>query len=75
MRELYYGAYRSERVEHNLHLVDGLLLEVIDFDRDDARESGAIRAELAARGQPSSLPAAPAILATPQRNYVTAEMG
>jgi tRNA(fMet)-specific endonuclease VapC len=52
MHELYYGAYRSERVEHNLHLVDGLLLEVIDFDRDDAREAGAIRAELAACGTP-----------------------
>jgi tRNA(fMet)-specific endonuclease VapC len=50
MHELYYGAYRSERVEHNLHLVDGLVLEVIDFDRDDAREAGAIRAELASRG-------------------------
>jgi tRNA(fMet)-specific endonuclease VapC len=52
MHELYYGAYRSARVEHNLHLVDGLLLEVIDFDRDDAREAGAIRAELAAGGTP-----------------------
>ncbi|CAN5761581.1 type II toxin-antitoxin system VapC family toxin [soil metagenome] len=52
MHELYYGAYRSERVEHNLHLVDGLLLEVLDFDRDDAREAGAIRSELAARGTP-----------------------
>jgi tRNA(fMet)-specific endonuclease VapC len=52
MHELYYGAYRSERLEHNLDLVDGLLLEVIDFDRDDAREAGAIRAELAARGAP-----------------------
>jgi tRNA(fMet)-specific endonuclease VapC len=52
MHELYYGAFRSERVEHNLHLFDGLLLEVVDFDRDDAREAGAIRAELAARGTP-----------------------
>lgn len=52
MHELYYGAYRSERLEHNLRLVDGLLLEVLDFDRDDAREAGAVRAELAARGAP-----------------------
>jgi tRNA(fMet)-specific endonuclease VapC len=52
MHELYYGAYRSERLEHNLSLVDGLLLEVVDFDRDDAREAGAVRAELAARGTP-----------------------
>jgi tRNA(fMet)-specific endonuclease VapC len=52
MHELYYGAYRSERLEHNLSLVDGLLLEVVDFDRDDAREAGAVRAELAAQGTP-----------------------
>jgi tRNA(fMet)-specific endonuclease VapC len=52
MHELHYGAYRSERLEHNLSLVDGLLLEVVDFDRDDAREAGAVRAELAARGTP-----------------------
>jgi tRNA(fMet)-specific endonuclease VapC len=52
MHELYYGAYRSERTNHNLDLVDNLLLEVIDFDRDDAREAGAVRAELAARGAP-----------------------
>jgi tRNA(fMet)-specific endonuclease VapC len=30
MRELHYGAYRNERLEHNLDLVDGLLLEGID---------------------------------------------
>jgi tRNA(fMet)-specific endonuclease VapC len=52
MHELYYGACRSERIEHNMNLVDGLVLEVIDFDRDDAREAGAIRAELAVRGTP-----------------------
>jgi tRNA(fMet)-specific endonuclease VapC len=52
MHELYYGACRSGRLEHNLDLVDGLQLEVIDFDRDDAREAGVVRAELAARGAP-----------------------
>jgi tRNA(fMet)-specific endonuclease VapC len=52
MHELYYGAFRSQRTEHNLDLVDGLLLEVVDIDREDAREAGAIRAELAARGTP-----------------------
>jgi tRNA(fMet)-specific endonuclease VapC len=50
MHELYYGAFRSQRIERNLEVVDGLLLDVIQFDRDDARESGAVRAELAARG-------------------------
>jgi tRNA(fMet)-specific endonuclease VapC len=52
MHELYYRAYRSERLAHSLSLVDGLLLEVVDFDRDDAREAGAVLAELAARGAP-----------------------
>jgi tRNA(fMet)-specific endonuclease VapC len=52
MHELYYGACRSERLEHNLNLVEGLLLEVMDFDRDDAREARAVRAHLAARGTP-----------------------
>jgi hypothetical protein len=47
-----YSAFRSRRIEHNLDLADGLLLEVIDFDRDDARETGAVRAELATRGTP-----------------------
>lgn len=52
MHELYYGAGRSTRFEHNVALVDGLILEIVDFDREDARESGFIRADLAARGTP-----------------------
>jgi tRNA(fMet)-specific endonuclease VapC len=52
MHELCYGACRSERVKHNLAMVDGLLLQVVDFDSEDARESGAVRAHLAGRGTP-----------------------
>lgn len=52
LHELYYGAFRSRRVEHNLARVDGLLLEVVDFDGLDGRESGSIRAELGRRGTP-----------------------
>jgi tRNA(fMet)-specific endonuclease VapC len=52
VHELYYGAFRSHRVEHNLARVDGLLLEVVDFDRLDACEAGSIRADLARRGTP-----------------------
>jgi tRNA(fMet)-specific endonuclease VapC len=52
MHELYHGAFRSQRAEHNLDLVDGLQLEVIAFDREDAREAGRVRAEQAARGTP-----------------------
>jgi tRNA(fMet)-specific endonuclease VapC len=52
VHELYYGAFRSQRREHNAGLVDGLLFEVLSFDREDARESGEIRAALAKRGTP-----------------------
>lgn len=50
--ELYYGAFKSQRVERNVGLVDALQFEVIEFDHEDAREAGAIRALLAARGTP-----------------------
>ena len=50
--ELYYGAYRSQRREHNLTLVDALRFEVVDFDLDDGRCAGEVRAALAARGTP-----------------------
>jgi tRNA(fMet)-specific endonuclease VapC len=50
--ELYYGAFKSRRVEHNLAVVDALQLVVIEFDHEDARQAGAIRADLAAHGTP-----------------------
>jgi tRNA(fMet)-specific endonuclease VapC len=50
--EIYYGAFRSQRREHNLGIADALLFEVVPLDREDAREAGEIRAELARRGLP-----------------------
>ena len=50
--ELYYGAYRGQRRDDNLARVEALWFEVLDFDREDARESGRIRALLAAAGTP-----------------------
>jgi len=50
--ELFYGAFKSRRADHNVALIDGLPLEIIPFDREDARQAGAIRAELATTGQP-----------------------
>ena len=50
--ELYYGAYRSRRREHNLSLIDALLFEVVEFDREDGRHAGEIRAVLAGAGTP-----------------------
>ena len=52
MHELFFGAFRSARVETNLARVEGLRLEVVAFDTEDARASGAVRAALAASGWP-----------------------
>lgn len=50
MHELFFGAYRSARVEGNVARVDGLRFEVVAFEREDARASGAVRATLATAG-------------------------
>ena len=50
--ELYYGASRSRRTAQNVALVDALRFDVIEFDREDARQAGEIRALLASRGTP-----------------------
>jgi tRNA(fMet)-specific endonuclease VapC len=52
MHELYYGAFHSQCVEHNLAIVDGLQFEVLEFDQEDARHAGEIRAQLAQSGTP-----------------------
>lgn len=52
MHELYFGAFKSQRVERNLAIVDGLRFEVVPFDQDDARRAGEIRAVLSAQGTP-----------------------
>ncbi len=50
--ELFYGAYKSRRQEHNIALIDNLYLEIVDFDKEDARQSGEVRAALAIKGTP-----------------------
>lgn len=50
--ELYYGAFRSSRFEENLSRVDRLRFRMLEFDRDDARCAGEIRAGLARDGIP-----------------------
>lgn len=52
LHELYFGAYKSDRQSANLADVDVLAFEVLDFDRNDARRAGEIRASLRARGAP-----------------------
>ena len=50
--ELFYGAYRSERINENLARIDGLRFEILDFDCEDARMAGQLRAALAKAGTP-----------------------
>ena len=44
MHELYYGAFKSQRVEQNVARVEGLQFSVLEFDDEDARQAGQIRA-------------------------------
>jgi tRNA(fMet)-specific endonuclease VapC len=48
--ELFYGAFKSQRVRENLARIQALEFEVLAFDRGDAREAGKIRTELAKAG-------------------------
>ena len=50
--ELFYGAFKSRRAEQNVALVDALRFAVLEFDKEDARQAGKIRAFLATRGSP-----------------------
>lgn len=52
LHELFYGAFRSARTEHNVAVIDGLRFGALEFSREDARDAGEIRAMLAALGTP-----------------------
>ena len=50
--ELYFGAFKSRRREHNLAIVANLQFEIVPLDQEDARHAGEIRAALGALGTP-----------------------
>lgn len=52
LHELFFGAFKSQRRGHNLAIFDALNFTVIEFNQDDARRAGLVRAELAVRGTP-----------------------
>ena len=52
LHELIDGAFKSQRTAQNVALVDALRLEVLEFDREDARQAGELRARLALIGRP-----------------------
>jgi tRNA(fMet)-specific endonuclease VapC len=52
--ELYFGAQKSAKVQHNLETLRLLMADfpILDFDQNDAFVAGEIRAALAAKGTP-----------------------
>lgn len=52
VHELFYGAYKGLRIAQNVARVEALQFQIVDFDREDARQAGEIRAKLAAAGTP-----------------------
>jgi tRNA(fMet)-specific endonuclease VapC len=52
VHELFYGAFKSRRVIQNVALIDALLFTVLEFDKEDARQAGEVRALLATQGAP-----------------------
>lgn len=50
--ELFYGAYRSRRRADNLARLDALRFPILEFDGEDARRAGELRAALADAGTP-----------------------
>lgn len=52
MHELYFGCYKSQRVERNVAAVNALRFEVLDLTRRDAAEAGKLRAHLGKQGTP-----------------------
>jgi tRNA(fMet)-specific endonuclease VapC len=50
--ELFYGAFKSQRATQNVASIDSLQFEVIEFDKEDARQAGEVRALLASSGTP-----------------------
>ena len=46
------SAFRSRRKTQNLALIDALQFLVLEFDKEDARQAGEVRAVLASKGTP-----------------------
>ncbi len=52
LHELYFGAFKSGRIDRNLNEIAKLRFPVIDFDRDASRIAGKIRFDLHRLGTP-----------------------
>jgi tRNA(fMet)-specific endonuclease VapC len=52
VHELFYGAYKGRRTTQNVVLIESLQFEVVEFDKEDARQAAEVRALLASQGTP-----------------------
>ena len=52
VHELYFSAFKSQRHDQNLALVDKPRFEVVPFDREDARHARVVRTALTIPGIP-----------------------
>ncbi len=52
LHELYYGAAKSARPQHNFAEIADLDFPVLPYDSDDARVAGEVRATLSRAGTP-----------------------
>jgi tRNA(fMet)-specific endonuclease VapC len=50
--ELFYGAFKSQRAMQNVASIDTLEFEILEFDKEDARQAGEVRALFASGGTP-----------------------
>jgi len=50
LHELFYGAFHGAQTGRSLQAIEALQLEWVEFDLEDARASGEIRADLARKG-------------------------
>lgn len=52
LHELYFGAFKSDRIERNIAELSKLRFAVLDYTVEDARVAGVIRADLRRKGTP-----------------------
>jgi tRNA(fMet)-specific endonuclease VapC len=50
--ELFYGAFKSQRATQNVASIDSLEFEILEFDKEDGRQAGEVRAVLGSSGTP-----------------------
>ena|SRR5215468_10456145 len=53
VHELFYGGYKGRHTTQNVALLESLQFEVLEFDKEDARQAAEIRALLASQATPA----------------------